>query len=85
MVNMTLAIPEQLHVLMKKHSDIRWSEVARKAIEERAQKLEFMDKFLANSKLTKEDIDFLDHKIKADIFKKFEERRKRAAQNENNS
>lgn len=85
MVNMTLAIPEQLHALMKKHSDIRWSEVARKAIEERAQKLEFMDKFLATSKLKKEDIDLIDHKIKADIFKKFEERRKRAAQNENNS
>ncbi|MEW6295267.1 MAG: hypothetical protein AB1467_03140 [Candidatus Diapherotrites archaeon] len=40
MVNMTLAIPEQLHKIMKKHSDIKWTEVARKAIERKTKELE---------------------------------------------
>ena len=35
MANLTLAIPDELYVRMKKMSDIRWSEVARKAIEKR--------------------------------------------------
>lgn len=40
MVNMTLALPEHLHRLMKKHSEIKWTEVARKAIERKARMLE---------------------------------------------
>jgi len=35
MANMTLSIPDELHRKMKKMSDIRWSEVARRAIEKR--------------------------------------------------
>lgn len=40
MVNMTLAIPENLHKLMKKHSEIRWTEIVRQAIENKALELE---------------------------------------------
>jgi len=40
MVNMTMAIPQELHDVMKKHSEIKWTEVARKAIEEKAKELE---------------------------------------------
>jgi len=39
-VNMTLAVPERLHRIMKKHSEIKWTEVARKAIEKKARALE---------------------------------------------
>lgn len=75
MANMTLAIPDELHAVMRKHSDIKWSEVARRAIAEQARKLEYMDKILGNSTLTKKDIDILDHKIKASVRKKFEEKK----------
>ena len=40
MVNMTLAIPEPLHKVMKKHPEIKWTEVARQAINKRASELE---------------------------------------------
>ena len=40
MVNMTLAVPERLHRVMRKHSEIKWTEVARKAIERKARLLE---------------------------------------------
>jgi len=35
MANMTLSIPEELHEKMRKHSEFKWSEVARKAFEEK--------------------------------------------------
>ncbi len=44
MVNMTMAIPKELHDIMKKHSEIKWTEVARKAIEEKAKLLEAIEK-----------------------------------------
>ncbi len=40
MVNMTMAIPEQLHKVMKKHAEIKWTEVARQAIEKKAREVE---------------------------------------------
>ena len=46
MVNMTLAIPEDLKKIMEKHKTIKWSEVARDAIWSKARKLEMMDTFL---------------------------------------
>jgi len=38
MVNMTMAIPEQLHKVMKKHAEIKWTEVARQAIEKKSKR-----------------------------------------------
>lgn len=70
MTNMTLAIPEDLHRIMKKHKDTRWSEVARHAIWEKARKLELMDKLLSNSKLTEEDALELGKKINLGIAKR---------------
>ena len=40
MVNMTLAVPQELHKIMKKHAEIRWSEVARQAIAKKASEIE---------------------------------------------
>lgn len=40
MPNITLSIPEELYRKMKKYSEVRWSEVARKAIIEYLRKLE---------------------------------------------
>ena len=69
MTNMTLAIPEELHIMMRKHRETKWSEVARQALWERAKRLELMDKLLANSKLTEADINEIGKKIKRGIAK----------------
>ncbi len=69
MTNMTLAIPEDLHKIMKKHSEIKWSEIARQAIWNHARKLELMDKLLSNSELTEKDALLLGRKIKQGIAK----------------
>ncbi len=40
MVNMTLAIEKKTHMVMKKHPEIKWTEVARQAIEKKALQAE---------------------------------------------
>lgn len=70
MTNMTLAIPEDLKEIMDKHKEIKWSEVAREAMWERARKLELIDSILSKSKLTEEDAERIGHKIKHGIAKR---------------
>jgi len=70
MTNMTLAVPEDLHAIMKKYDTIKWSEIARKALWNQARKLELMDKLLAKSELTEEDAERIGHKIKHGIAKR---------------
>lgn len=67
---MTLAVPEDLHEIMKKHNEIKWSEIARQALWEHARKLELMDRLLAKSNLTEEDAERIGHKIKHSIAKR---------------
>jgi len=67
---MTLAIPEELHIIMKKHKEIKWTEVARTAIWDKAKRLELMDKLLSKSELTNEDAIEIGRKIKHEIAKK---------------
>jgi hypothetical protein len=64
MANITLAIPEKLHAKMKKHTEIRWSEVVRKSIAEKVEELELM------KNLTKKDINSLSKKINSGVAKK---------------
>ena len=40
MANITLYIPDELYEKMKKHKEIKWSEIARQAIEVFIQQLE---------------------------------------------
>jgi hypothetical protein len=70
MTNMTLSIPEELQHIIRKHSEIKWSEIARRAIWEHANKLEIMDKLLSKSKLTEKDAEDIGNKIKKNIAKK---------------
>jgi len=73
MVNMTLSIPDELHEKMKRLSEVRWSEVARRAIEERINDLETMNRIASKSKLTKKDVEEISKKIKRSAAKKFYE------------
>jgi len=70
MTNMTLAIPEELHKIIKKHKEIKWTEIARQAMWEQARKLELMDNLLSKSELTEKDALEIGRKIKHEIAKK---------------
>jgi hypothetical protein len=70
MVNMTLSVPAELHKLMKKHNDVKWAEVARRAIWSKAKDIELLDKLTAKSTLTMEDVMDLDKVIKESAWKR---------------
>lgn len=44
MGNMTLSVPEDMHKEMKKFSEVKWSEVARKAFTEKLEALRLAEK-----------------------------------------
>ncbi len=70
MTNMTFAVHEELMSIMKRQKEIKWSEVARQALVEKAEELELMDKLVSNSKLTEKDAMEIGMKIKAGIAKR---------------
>lgn len=67
---MTLAIPDELAKKMKAFPEIRWSEIARSAIERRVHDLEIMNRIASKSKLTSKDVEEISKKIKIGIAKR---------------
>jgi fructose-1,6-bisphosphatase/inositol monophosphatase family enzyme len=70
MPNMTLAIPKELHKIMKEHKEIKWSEIARRAMWEQARKLELLEALTEKSELTEKDVKEIDRKIKRTLRKR---------------
>ena len=70
MTNITLSIPDKLKKKMEKYPEIKWSQVARKAIEEKVKDLELLDKLTKDSKLTNKDVEELSKFIKEKMSKK---------------
>lgn len=70
MANITLSIPDDLHKKMKEFSEIKWSEVARKAIQKKVQDLEMLDKLTSKSKLTEKDVAEISDQVNKSLAKK---------------
>ena len=82
MPNITLSLPKEMFEIVKKHSEIRWSEIARQAFEQyiaRLKKMEMLeyqekmqtyDEMLKDSELTENDVMQLDAKVKNGIHKR---------------
>ncbi len=67
MANITLSIPDDLHSKIRKHAEIRWSEVMRRVLQKRIEDLELMDKITSKSKLTKKDVDEISREIDSGV------------------
>lgn len=74
MANLTLAISDSLKKKMEKHSEIRWSNLARTAFEEKLKELEWVDSLLRNSSFLDADAEEIGHKIKAEIRLRLDKR-----------
>ncbi|MEK6933413.1 MAG: hypothetical protein AABW75_00890 [Nanoarchaeota archaeon] len=70
MGNMTLSIPENLLQKMKQFREIKWSEIARQAIERRINDLETVEKIAQKSKLTQNDVEEISNLIKNSLAKR---------------
>ena len=71
MANITLSVPESVHKQMKHFSEVKWSEVARKAILERLEVLLLAERLAQKSKLTEKDVREFSKKIKSTASKRF--------------
>lgn len=70
MANLTLSIPNDLHEEMKRHPEIRWSEVARQALRRKLDDLRRLDALLGESRLTESDVAEVGRKIKGKVWKR---------------
>jgi hypothetical protein len=71
MPNITLSLPSDIHKMMQEYPEIRWSEVARRAIVEKLEALQRLDELTKDSKLTQKDVDELDHIIKKSLAARY--------------
>ena len=71
MGNMTLAIPNDVQNEMKHFSEVRWSEVARKAIVDKLETLRLAENLAKKSKLSEKDVKEFSKKIKSLATKRF--------------
>ena len=71
MANITLSVPDEVYKEMKQFSEVKWSEVARKAIIDKLEILQLAEKLSQKSRLTQKDVDEFSKKIKAEAHKKF--------------
>jgi len=67
MPSMTLSIPQELHTLIKRHNEIRWSEIARRAMWDYARKLQELDNIVQKSKMTEKDAESIGKKVKKSV------------------
>ena len=67
MVNITLTIPKELREEIKKHKEVNWSAVARKAMLEHLKRIMIAESIAIKSRLTKKDINELDNLVKKGI------------------
>ena len=74
MPNITLSVPDELHRKMKRHPEVKWSEVVRRVISERIRDLEAMDRITAKSVLAPADVVELDHILKDALLRRYRRR-----------
>ena len=82
MPNITLSIPEDIYKKMKKYSEIKWSEVIRKAIADYLEKLEESKTEISSEELLNELGDEFKESLNKLDFEKAVEGYKRMRENE---
>jgi hypothetical protein len=71
MPNVTLAVPEELHKIMKKHPEIKWTEIARNAMKQYATRLQVLEDITSKSKLSEKDAEEIGDSVKRDLASRY--------------
>ena len=77
MPNVTLAVPEELHKIMRSHPEIKWNEIARHAMKEYAMRLEVLDDITSKSRFTERDVLEIGDEVKRDLAVRYRKAIKR--------
>lgn len=70
MSEVIVQIPDDLGIVMRRHSSINWSNIAGEAIQKTAAELELLDAIAAESRLTEKDALILGKKVKKGMWEK---------------
>ena len=73
MVNMTLAVPDEMKKEMDNYPWVNWSEIARIAFRERLRDLKILEEFKSDSELTEEDALRLGKEVNRSLYKRSKE------------
>ena len=71
MVNITLAIPDEIKKEMENFPEMNWSVIAREAIKKRIEILKAIREFTKESELTEEDALRLGRKVSEGLSKRY--------------
>lgn len=72
MPNVTFAVPEELYREMRSHSEVKWAEVARRALQKEVTRLHVYDRLFAKSKLTEKDAIELGREVRRSLARRSE-------------
>jgi|GEM_PF-2998444 len=70
MTEVTVQLPEDLGIVMRRHASVNWSNIAAEAIRKAAAELELLDAIASESKLREEDAIALGKKVKRGMWDK---------------
>jgi hypothetical protein len=74
MPTLTLAIPEELKKEMESMPELNWSEIARRAISEKAAEYKLFRSVVAKSKLTEKDANQIGLLVKDAMYKGYKKK-----------
>ena len=72
MPKVSIEIPQETNKIISKHPEINWNKLINQTLWFYAKKIMLLDKLALNSKLTNNDVETIDHVIKAGILKKYQ-------------
>lgn len=72
MPEITFDIPSDVKEIISKHSEINWNKVISDTLWNYAKKIRLLDSITSKSKLTDKDVEAIDHAIKANLLKKYQ-------------
>ena len=72
MPKFAVEIPIDLKEIMSKHSEINWSKIISDTLWSYAKKIKLLDTITSKSRLTEQDINAIDHAIKANLLNKYQ-------------
>lgn len=72
MPKVSVQIPAEVSSIMTQHPEVNWDKVISNTLWSYAKKIRLLDSITSKSKLTDKDVEALDHEIKANLLKKYQ-------------
>jgi hypothetical protein len=70
MESLSFEISDEILDLLRRHPEIKWEDIARKAVEDFAKKLDLIDNLLSESEFSELDAEELSEMVKESAWKK---------------